>query len=135
MSTTTSVKTIEVLRSLFAHHGLPEQLVSDNGPQFTSAEFTQFLEGNRIKHILSAPYHPVSNGLAEHFVQTLKRTLKASSNDGKSIFHRLSEFLFEYRATPHATSGWPADQVTMGLAVFFTPSRYLSRFTLGYKFN
>ena len=104
MSTTTSVKTIEVLRSLFARHGLPEQLVSDNGPQFTSAEFKQFLEGNRITHILSAPYHPASNGLAERFVQTLKRTLKASSNDGKSIHHHLSEFLFEYRATPHATT-------------------------------
>ena len=83
---------------------MPEQLVSDNGPQFTSAEFTQFLEGNRIKHILSAPYHPASNGLAKCFVQALKRILKASSNDGKSIHHRLTEFLFEYRATPHATT-------------------------------
>ena len=45
MSTTTSEKTIEVLRSLFAHHGLSEKLVSNNGPQFTSAEFKQFLEG------------------------------------------------------------------------------------------
>jgi len=72
MSATTSEMTIEVLRSLFAHYGLPEQLASDNGPQFTSSEFTQFLEGNHIKHILSAPYHPASNGLAEHFVQILK---------------------------------------------------------------
>jgi len=53
---------------------------------------------------LSAPYHPASNGLDERFVQTLKRTLKASHNDGKSIHHRLTEFLFEYRATPHANT-------------------------------
>ena len=99
-SSTTSVKTIEVLRSMFAQHGLPEQLVSDNGPQFTSTEFAQFMEGNRIKHILSAPYHPSSNGLAERFVQTLKRTLKARVKEGKTIHHRLAEFLFEYRATP-----------------------------------
>ena len=104
MSTTTSEKTIEVLRSLFAHHGLSEKLVSNNGPQFTSAEFKQFLEGKSIKHILSAPYHPASNGLAEHFVQTLKRTWKASSHDGKSIHHCLAQFLFEYCATPHATT-------------------------------
>ena len=64
MKTTTAEKTIRVLRNMFAHHGLPEQLVSDNGPQFTSFEFEQFLHKNRVKHILSAPYHPASNGLA-----------------------------------------------------------------------
>jgi len=85
MSTTTSEKTIDVLRLLFAHHGLPEQLISI---QFTSAEFKQFLESKHIKHILSAPYHPASNGLAERFVQTLKQTLNSSHNDGKSIHHR-----------------------------------------------
>ena len=104
MSSTTSEKTINVLRTMFAQHGLPEQLVSDNGPQFTSSEFSQFLQNNRIKRILSAPHHPASNGLAERFVQTLKRNLKATVKEGKAIHHRLSEFLFEYRATPHATT-------------------------------
>ena len=104
MSSTTSQKTIEVLRSMFARHGLPEQLVSDNGPQFTSTEFADFMKGNRIKHILSAPYHPASNGLAERFVQTLKRAMKASAKDGKTLPHRLAEFLFTYRSTPHATT-------------------------------
>ena len=65
MKTTISEKTIQVLRNMFARHGLPEQLVSDNGPQFTSSEFKQFMHKNRVKHILSAPYHPASNGLAE----------------------------------------------------------------------
>ena len=85
MSSTTSEKTIEAPRSMFAQHGLPEQLISDNGPQFTSKEFTQFLEGNNIKHILSAPYHPASNGLAEKFIQTLKCTLKTTTKERKSI--------------------------------------------------
>ena len=71
MPSTTSEKTIDVLRTMFAQHGLPEHLVSDNGPQFNSVEFLKFVEGNRIKAILSAPYHPASNGLAERFVQTL----------------------------------------------------------------
>ena len=93
-----------VLRSMFARHGLPKQLVSDNGPQFTLTEFADFMKGNRIKHILSAPYHPASNGLAERFVQTLKRAMKASAKDGKTLLHRLAEFLFTYRSTLHATT-------------------------------
>ena len=91
--------------------GFPEQLVSDNGPQFTSDEFEKFLKVNRVKHILTAPYHPASNGLAERFVRMLKRSLKASKGDGRSICHQLTEFLFKYRATPHATTGVSPDEL------------------------
>ena len=72
MSSITTSKTVEALQVLFAKYGLPEQLVSDNGPQFTSEDFSQFMRMNGIKHIRSAPYHPSSNGLAECFVQTFK---------------------------------------------------------------
>ena len=94
MTTTISEKTIEILRSMFAQHGLPEQLVSDNGPQFTSTEFAEFLKGNQIKHTMSAPNNPASNGLAKRFMQTMKRTLKASMKQGGSINHRLAKFPF-----------------------------------------
>ena len=83
----TSTKTTKALRSILAHHGFPVQLVSDNRPQFTSREFSQFLKGNSIKHILSTPYHPASNGLAERFVQTLKHAMKAGEREGKSLHH------------------------------------------------
>ena len=46
MSTTTTSKTVEVLQVLFAKYGLPEQLVSDNGPQFTSEDFAYFMKAN-----------------------------------------------------------------------------------------
>ena len=65
---------IEKLRDMFSHYGLPDQLVSDNGPQFISNEFSRL---NGIKHSLVAPYHPCSNGLAERFVQTFKQYFKA----------------------------------------------------------
>lgn len=123
MTSTTSEKTIAALRSMFARHGLPEQLVSDNGPQFTSSEFSQFLKDNHIKHILSAPYHPASNGLAERFVQTLKRALKAGEKEGKNLHHRLAEFLFEYRSTPHATTNAPPSEL-------FLKRRLRTRFDL-----
>ena len=67
---TTSVRTVEMLRTIFARNGLPEQLVSDNGPQFVSEEFREFLRFNGIRHTTSEPYHPATNGLAERFVHT-----------------------------------------------------------------
>ncbi len=48
LKSATSQSTIEHLRSLFATHGLPELLVSDNGTVFTSAEFQEFLKNRQI---------------------------------------------------------------------------------------
>ena len=64
MTSTTSQDTIKALQSLFARHGLPHKLVSDNGPQFTSEEFRAFMEKCDIVHIKTAPYHPATNGEA-----------------------------------------------------------------------
>ena len=104
MPSTTSFKTIEALRSLFAKYSLPEQLVSDNRPQFTSEEFADFIKANRIKHIRSAPYHPSTNGLAESFVQTFKRAMKTSAQDEPNLNTWLSQFLLGYWSKPHATT-------------------------------
>lgn len=70
---TSAEKTTQRLRHLFASYGLPKVLVSDNGPPFTSAEFEQFLRNNGVRHILSPPYHPASNGAVERAVQTFKK--------------------------------------------------------------
>ena len=104
MTQTTTTKTVELLPQLFASYGLPEQVVSDNGPQFVSEEFRQFMQGNGIRHIRCAPYHPASNGLVERFVRTFKEAMKAGKNDGLPLSHRLSNFLLTYRTTPQATT-------------------------------
>jgi len=98
---TTTEATIRALRSLFATFGLPQQVVSDNGPQFTS-EFALFLKHNGVKHIRSFPYHPSTNGLAERFVRTLKRAMRSS--DFKEPHQKLMNFLLCYRTTPHTTT-------------------------------
>ncbi|XP_062606687.1 uncharacterized protein K02A2.6-like [Saccostrea cucullata] len=105
MRETTSHKTIEVLRSIFARNGVPTVLVSDNGPQFTSDEFGNFIRTNGIKHVTSAPYHPSSNGLAERFVQSFKSAMKSSKKDGGSVETKLSNFLLAYRNAAHSTTG------------------------------
>ena len=105
MNTTTSMKTIECLRTIFASYGLPEQLISDNGPRFISQEFHDFVQANGIQHIRSAPYHPSTNGLVERFVQTFKHAMRAGKESTTlSLTERLQRFLLTYRTTPHATT-------------------------------
>ncbi|KAL1484125.1 hypothetical protein MTO96_032758 [Rhipicephalus appendiculatus] len=111
MSVTTAAKTVEKLRTIFAAFGLPEEVITDNGPQFVSSEFAAFLSSNGIRHKTTPPYHPASNGAAERLVQTVKRNLEKQLKDekrmgiSKSIQHRVDQFLFHYRNTPCAATG------------------------------
>ena len=73
MSSTTAQATVDALRSLFAIHVLPEEIISDNGPKFVAQEFNDFLRYNYVKQILSVPYHPASNGKAERAVRTFEQ--------------------------------------------------------------
>ena len=79
MSTT---QTVAVLRKMFTANELPEQLVSDNGPQFVSGKFASFCQFKGIKHIRVSPYHSSSNGLAERIIHTFK---VASANPRKMV--------------------------------------------------
>ena len=114
MKSTTTERTTEVLRYIFARNGLPEHLVSDNGPQFVSEQFEQFMRYNDIRHTTSAPYHPRTNGLAEIVVQTLKQALRASRSSDSSILTRLSNFLIAYRSTPQSTTNESPAKLFMG---------------------
>ena len=101
VSSTSTMATIEVLRHIFSVFGLPEQLVSDNGPQFTSNEFAIFLRSNSIKHFKSAPYHPSTIGAVERLIQSLKNSLKKGKKEGHTSQYTLLNFLLFYQATPH----------------------------------
>ncbi len=65
VETITSSVTIQNLMDTFAQLGVPETVVTDNGPSFVSEEFEGFLKKNGISHVTSAPYNSSSNGLAE----------------------------------------------------------------------
>ena len=108
---TSAAAAIEKLRTTFSTHGLPEVLVSDNGPVFTSTEFEEFTKRNGIKHLTSAAYHPSSNGLAERAVQTVKDGLKKMTGPLEA---RIPRFLLKYRVTPQATTGIAPAELLMG---------------------
>lgn len=104
LSSATSSLTIDSLRSIFATHGLPKEFVTDNGTQFSSTEFKEFMTSNGVRQIFSPPYHPSSNGLAERAVQSFKDGMKKFSTS-EPLEKRISKFLFLYRLTPHSTTG------------------------------
>ena len=112
MGTATSRTTIQQLRELFARFGLPSSIVSDNGPQFASTEFAKFCRANAIRHVLVAPYHPASNGLAERAVRIIKDGLKKMSEG--TLSDRVARFLFQYRNIPHSTTGMIPAELLMG---------------------
>ena len=105
MTSTMADNTIATLRRVFSAFGLPEQLVTDNGPQFVSCKLADVMQGNGIKHIRTAPYHQSSNEAVERLVQTFKQAMKAGECSGLSLQHQLDSFLMLYRSTPHATNG------------------------------
>ena len=114
--TATAEWTVSALRSIFARFGVPCRIVSDNGSQFCSEEFSDFTKKNGIKHIFSAPYHPSTNGAAERLVQSFKNSLKASKYDSGTLQLKLDQFLVTYRISPHATTGETPAKLMFGRA-------------------
>ena len=67
-------------RSIFACHGITEEMRSDNGPKFSSNALTKFSDSNGFNHTTSSPHLPQSNGEAERAVQTIKGSLQKATN-------------------------------------------------------
>ena len=79
LSLTNTLYIKNILMRLFAVLGIPEEIVTDNGPQFRD-EFKNFCRKLDIKHSTSSPYHPQGNAKAENAVKTVKRILKKCKN-------------------------------------------------------
>lgn len=112
MNSTTALATIAELRDIFTTHGLPRMLVSDNGCQFISYEFSQFMQRNGIQHVTCAPFRLSPNGMAERAVQTFKNGLKKMRK--ADIKTKLSRFLFRYRCSPQTVTEMTPAKLLMG---------------------
>lgn len=110
LTTTTSASTIKHIKPHFARHGIPEEVISDNGPQFSSAEFANFAKQYEFKHTTSSPTYPQSNGLAERTVETAKNILKKAREDRKDP----NIALLDFRNTPIDGVGLSPAQLLMG---------------------
>ena len=81
-----SVCVIRKLKAHFARHGIPEQLVTDNGSQFTSRDFLKFSRDWDFEHLTSSPHHSQGNGKAESSVKEAKKILRKCRVSGSDAF-------------------------------------------------
>jgi len=111
----TSSFVVKVMRTLFCRYGL-EDVVSDKGNQFTSAEFKEFLCQNKVKHILIAPGDPSTNGQAENIVKTAKKCILARLKQDKETNLDLivNRFFVDYRTAPHCVTNETPAQIFLG---------------------
>ena len=72
---TTSGAVINSLKNIFARHGIPQLVFTDNAKQFDSTEFKNFSKSWQFVHDTSSPHYPQSNGGAERAVREAKRIL------------------------------------------------------------
>lgn len=105
LSHTRSTDVITHLKSMFARHGIPEVMMSDNGPRFSGQAFASFAASYGFKHITSSPKFPQSNGEAECAVQTVKHLLRKAADPYIA--------LLAYRTTP-LQNGYSPAQLLMG---------------------
>ena len=102
---TTSAEVIKQFKQIFASQGYPDVIISDNGPQFASAEFKAFGKDFDITLTTSSPYYPQGNGAAESAVKIAKKIVCQSSPEIA---------LLNYRTTPHSSTGVSPAMALMG---------------------
>ena len=105
LTSTTSAAIVNHMKSIFARHGIPDTLRSDNGPQYASETFAKFADEYGFTHITSSPKYSQSNGEAEKAVQTVKNLIRKSDDPYIA--------LMTYRATP-LKNGYSPAELLMG---------------------
>ncbi|KAK7895754.1 hypothetical protein WMY93_021079 [Mugilogobius chulae] len=103
-SNATTATVLTFLSSVFSREGNPCAITTDNGPQFTSCDFADFLKERGIKHIKTSVYHPQANGCVERFNRMLKDCIQGAQAVQKPWKPTVTAMLQSYRATPHATT-------------------------------
>ena len=84
VKTTSFANLKDHLEELFSVEGIPDEIMSDNGPPFNGKEFSSYLTGLGIRHTTSSPNYPRSNGFIERQIQTVKRLIEKANSSGRS---------------------------------------------------
>eukprot|EP00253_Pinus_taeda_P011024 PITA_11024 len=96
-----------LFEEIFIRFGLPRELVTDGRPPFNSHGFKDTLQKYHIKHRMTTPYHPQSNGQVERTNRVIEAILtKTIKENRRDWFQRLPEALWAYRTTWKNTTGF-----------------------------
>ncbi|XP_026005285.1 uncharacterized protein LOC113010452 [Astatotilapia calliptera] len=114
----TAPNVLRALIQLFSRVGIPDEILTDQGTNFTSKLMQLFHTQLGVSAIKTSPYHPQTDGLVERFNQTLKRMLqKFVSDTGKDWDQWLPFLLFAYREVPQASTGFSPFELLYGWEV------------------
>ncbi|KAI2664029.1 hypothetical protein H4Q32_002146 [Labeo rohita] len=113
-SNVTTDNVTDFLATTFSRFGNPVEIVTDNGVQFTSLTFAEFLTRRNIKHVRTSLYFPQANGAVEHMNHVLKDCVQTASLEGKPWKTLVRDFLLHYRTTPHATTVVAPSELLLG---------------------
>ena len=98
---------IPKLDKIFAVHGLPTSVTSDNGPPFNGDDYGPYLKHLGIKKDPSTLKWPQGNSEVERLNQTISKALKTAKIEGRVWQQEINRFLLQYRMTPHTTTKVP----------------------------
>jgi transposase InsO family protein len=117
----TALKTIdaetvaEALVTMFTRIGVPEEVLSDQGTQFMSHVMKEVSRLLSVTQLVTTPYHPMCNGLVEHFNGTLKLMLKRMCAEKPKDWDRyLPALLVAYREAPQKSLGFAPFELIYG---------------------
>lgn len=106
------------LVKLFSRVGIPKEILTDQGSNFTSQLLTEIYRLLHVHRIRTTPYHPQSDGLVERFNKTLKSLLRKTVTDTGKDWDKLLPFLlFAYREVPQASTGFSPFELLYGREV------------------
>ena len=105
----------EELVRIFSRVGVPKEVLTDQGTNFTSQLLSELYRMLHVKPIRTTPYHPQTDGLVERFNQTLKLMLrKVTVKEGKDWDRLLPYILFAYREVPQVSTGFSPFELLYG---------------------
>ena len=114
LRTANTASIVESLQHMFTTHGLPNSVRTDNGPQFISKVFKDYLENNGIQHRATTPLWPQANGEVERQNRSLLKAMRTAQAENKDWKKELNTFLLAYRTTPHSTTGCTPAKLLFG---------------------
>ncbi|XP_068250702.1 uncharacterized protein [Palaemon carinicauda] len=113
-----SVTVAEALLSVFSRVGIPKEVLSDRGTQFTSEVMREFNRLLSIKNITTTPYHAMCNGLVEKFNGVLKKMLRHMCTEQPKMWPRyIDPLLFAYREVPQSSTKFSPFELVYGHTV------------------